>query len=171
MRIRPRHSRQNETGASTLDVPHALRSRGTSAIVLAAVAIIGAAGCGERKISDRDLVLIDSTEAMALAGSHQRLLGLAADKTGAWVDPRGEKAFREGHIPEAINLPFKYVTADRRKLEGYDVLIVYGDDYKDPIADAMSKRLMELGFKDVRTLRGGVRAWTDAGHELETAED
>ena len=33
--------------------------------------------------------------------------------------------------------------------------------------DGMSKRLLELGFKDVRTLRGGLRAWTDAGFEVE----
>jgi 3-mercaptopyruvate sulfurtransferase SseA len=124
--------------------------------------------CLERKISDRDLVLIDSAEALDLVEGRKKLLGLAGASTGAWVDPRGEGAYREGHIPGAINLPFQHVTDERRRVEGYDVLIVYGDDYRDPIADAMSKRLMELGFKDVRTLRGGLRAWTDAGFELET---
>ncbi|MHC4129087.1 MAG: rhodanese-like domain-containing protein [Planctomycetota bacterium] len=122
----------------------------------------------ERKISDRDLVLIDSTEAMDLVEGRKKLLGLAGASNGAWVDPRSEKAYREGHIPGAISLPFQHVTNERRRVEGYDVLIVYGDDYKDPIADAMSKRLMDLGFKDVRTLRGGLRAWTEAGLDLET---
>jgi rhodanese-related sulfurtransferase len=31
----------------------------------------------------------------------------------------------------------------------------------------MSKTLIELGFDDVRTLRGGLRAWEDAGFEVE----
>jgi 3-mercaptopyruvate sulfurtransferase SseA len=126
--------------------------------------------CMDRKISDRNLVLIDSTEAMDVVEGRKRLLGLAGASQGTWVDPRSERAYREGHIPGAISLPFKNVTTDRRQLEGYDVLVVYGDDYKDPIAEAMSKRLMELGFKDVRTLRGGLRAWTDAGNELETGD-
>jgi 3-mercaptopyruvate sulfurtransferase SseA len=34
----------------------------------------------------------------------------------------------------------------------------------------MSKRLMELKHKDVRTLRGGLRAWADAGLELDTGD-
>ena len=71
----------------------------------------------------------------------------------------------------AINLPFGRVTEDHeRVLAGYDLLIVYGDDYNDPIAEAMSKRLLNLGYKDVRTLRGGITAWTDAGYALETNE-
>jgi 3-mercaptopyruvate sulfurtransferase SseA len=139
-------------------------------VILMAAAAGSSGGCMERKISDRDLVLIDSTEAMELVGGRKKLLGLAGASTGAWVDPRGETAFREGHIPGAINLPFQYVTSEHRRLQGNDVLIVYGNDFRDPIAEAMSKRLMELGFKDVRTLRGGLRAWTEAGLELETDE-
>ncbi len=146
--------------------------RGPRALAVALlVAAIGSMNaCMERKITDRDLVLIDTTEAMELVEGRKKLLGLAGATSGAWVDPRGERAFREGHIPGAINLPFQYVTTRHQELKGYEILIVYGNDYKDPIAEAMSKRLMTLKFKDVRTLRGGLRAWTDAGHELETAD-
>ena len=138
------------------------------AIILLAASVGSMSACLERKISDRDLVLIDSTEAMELVEGRKKLLGLAGASTGAWVDPRSERAYREGHIPGAINLPFQYVTDQHQRLEGYDILIVYGNSYKDPIAEAMSKRLMELKFKDVRTLRGGLQAWTEAGLELET---
>lgn len=126
--------------------------------------------CMERKISDRDLVLIDTTEAMELVEGRKKLLGLAGESKGVWVDPRSERAYREGHIAGAISLPLQYVTARHKELKDYAILIVYGDDYKDPIADAMSKRLMELKFKDVRTLRGGLRAWTEAGLDLETGD-
>jgi 3-mercaptopyruvate sulfurtransferase SseA len=140
----------------------------TLAVILLAVMVGSMNACMERKTSDRDLVLIDNNEAMALVEGRKKLLGLAGATSGAWVDPRGERAYREGHIAGAINLPFQYIATRHQELKGYDVLIVYGNGYKDPIAEAMSKRLMELKFKDVRTLRGGLRAWTDEGFELET---
>ena len=58
----------------------------------------------------------------------------------------------------------------RATLEGFGTLIVYGDDFGSAIANAMSKRLVELGYKDVRTLRGGLRAWQDAGNEVELGD-
>ncbi len=125
-------------------------------------------GCTNRITSDRDLVLVDPAEAVKLVDGQKRLLDLGSNAAGAWVDPRGESQFRAGHIPGAISLPFQNVTADHDKLKGYDVLIVYGDDYHDPKAEGMSKRLLELGFKDVRTLRGGLQAWADLGHPVET---
>ena len=105
-------------------------------------------------------------DAIELVEGHKRLLGGTA--TGAWVDPRSDKAYGEGHIPGAIHVPFQSVATRHQVLRGYDVLVVYGNDYNDPKAEGMSKRLVELGHKDVRTLRGGLRAWTNAGHELET---
>jgi rhodanese-related sulfurtransferase len=182
MRRRRRHSHPDAPGASTLDGPRAVECRFCPEkltqhglclllVVLAAAAAGTISACMERKISDRDLVLIDSTEAIELVGKRKKLLGLAGTSTGVWVDPRGERAYREGHVPGAISLPFQNVSDERRRLEGYDVLVVYGDDYEDPIAKAMSKRLMRLGFADVRMLRGGLRAWTEAGLELETGDD
>ena len=96
------------------------------------------------------------------------LFGLLGSSTGAWVDPRRETVFRAGHIPGAINIPFQNLEPQRHRLEGYGVLVVYGGDYRDPLAEGMSKRLIELGFGNVRTLRGGLRAWTDAGHPVES---
>ena len=59
---------------------------------------------------------------------------------------------------------------DHRQLSDYSVVVVYGDSYNDPKAEALSKRLMQLGHEDVHTLRGGFQAWTDAGHETEPGE-
>ncbi len=126
-------------------------------------------GC-TKSISDRDLVLVDPNEALELMKGRKKLLGLAGTETGTWVDPRGARAYREGHIPGAIHLPFQELAVQQQRLRGYDVLIVYGTSVKDDLAAGMSKRLLELGFKDVRTLRGGLRAWTRAGYELETGD-
>lgn len=135
----------------------------------AALAIVaGISGC-EKKTSDRNLVLIDPTETQRLLEGHRRLLGLAGADTAVLVDPRNTSQYDEGHIPGAISIPFQRVTAEQYRLRGYDVIIVYGADYNDEKAIGMSKRLMELGFKDVRTLRGGMRAWESDGNELESA--
>ncbi len=138
-------------------------------LILLAASLAVPAGC-TRSISDRNLDLVDPGEALQLVEGRKKLLGLAGTETGAWVDPRGARAYREGHIHGAIHLPFQELATQQQRLRDYDVLIVYGTSVKDDLADGMSKRLLELGFKDVRTLRGGLRAWTRAGFELETGD-
>ncbi len=138
-------------------------------LILLAASLAVSGGCS-KSISDRNLELVDPADALKLMEGRKKLLGLAGTQTGAWVDPRGARAYREGHIPGAIHLPFQELAARQQRLREYDVLVVYGTSVKDDLADGMSKRLMELGFKDVRTLRGGLRAWTRAGFELETGD-
>lgn len=137
---------------------------------VAILACIAVAGCANKQISDRDLAIVTTDEAVTLVGHHDRLFGLGGSRRGAWVDPRNPDRFRSGHIPGAINVPISGVREDSSVLRNYDILVVYGDGYGDDVAAAMSKTLMELGFGDVRTLRGGLRAWTDAGNEVATLE-
>ena len=91
-------------------------------------------------------------------------------EAGAWVDARPEADYRAGHIPGAISMPYERVTLDHKLLNGYDVIVVYGNDYNDTRANGMSKRLIELGHGDVRTLTGGMRAWKAEGNSIETSE-
>ena len=60
--------------------------------------------------------------------------------------------------------PQKLIT----QLDDAGIIIVSGETYNDPVAIAMSKTLMELGFKDVKTLRGGIMGWEDAGEPVIT---
>ena len=138
----------------------------------AAVIAVSLAGVGcSSTTSDRDLVLVNPIDAQELIQGRAKLLGLAGTTAGAYVDPRSESDYHVGHIPGAISLPFQNLTNDKTKLDGYDVLIIYGDGYNDPKANAMSKRLLDMGFRDVRTLRGGLRAWTSAGYTLDTGRN
>lgn len=132
-------------------------------ILIFALALIG--GCST-KTSDRHLVFLDASEAMDAVRGQRRMLG--GSTTGVWVDPRTEREFREGHIAGAIHMPLERVREDHRQLRQYDVIVVYGNDFNSPRAAAVSKTLMELGHRDVRTLRGGLKAWKDAGHPEET---
>lgn len=138
--------------------------------VAVVLALTLAAGCMSRKTSGRDLVLVEPDQAAQLIEGHKRLFGLAGTARTAVVDPRSANDYRAGHLPGALSVPFQDVSAEYRRLEDFDFVLVYGSDYDDPRAEAMSKRLLELGIKDVRTLRGGVRAWLAGGYTLETGD-
>jgi rhodanese-related sulfurtransferase len=117
-------------------------------------------GCGAPKISDRNLVWVSPTQAQQLNHSEK--------KPTAFVDCRSTSDFLAGHIPGAISLPYSELDDQHaRVLVGYDNLIIYGRDYGDPKAEAMSKSLLELRYHHVKTLSGGLLAWADAGYPVE----
>ncbi len=89
--------------------------------------------------------------------------------TGVWLDPRTDDEYRKEHIPGAVHLPMQRVREDHSILRQYDVIVVYGNDFNSPRATAVSKTLMELGHRDVRTLRGGLKAWKEAGNPTESS--
>ena len=128
------------------------------------------AGCQIKNTSDRDLLFVDSIEAEAAVEGRSSILGLGAKTAGAWVDPRSDRQYAEGHIPGAIHLPLEHIETAEVKLKGLGVLVVYGDSYNSVIALAMSKELIARGFPDVFTLRGGLEAWTRAGNLVEEKE-
>ena len=99
-----------------------------------------------------------------------RLFGLAGKDKAVWVDPRTSDEFKAGHIPGAISLPGERVSLDHKKLDPYDAIIVYGNDYNDAKAIGFSKSLVEKGHSKVYTLLGGLRAWKEAGNELESSK-
>ncbi len=144
-----------------------MRQAGVIALLLVALAI-GTCGCSAPRTSDRDLVFVDAQQAADLLGGRQRLFGLAGTAQTAVVDVRSRDDFEAGHLPGALNISFQHVSRDYEQLRAYNVIVVYGAGPDDRRADAMSKRLIEKRFKDVRTLRGGVRAWLNAGFVLET---
>lgn len=126
-------------------------------------------GCSTTKTSDRDLTFIEAQEGLHFARGERR--GFLGGSNGAiWIDARPAEAYREGHLPGAIHLPLERARAEHETLRRDATLIVYGEDYNSPRAYALSKTLLELGHKDVRTLRGGFRAWQAAGYPVESGE-
>lgn len=86
-------------------------------------------------------------------------------KAALLVDPRASEDFVTGHIPGARNLLLSQVNPKRDRdpeLEKYDVLIVYGDNPGSAPARAMVKRLLALGYDDVKWFPGGFEEWRDA---------
>jgi 3-mercaptopyruvate sulfurtransferase SseA len=134
--------------------------------LVSAIWLWQAAGC-QGEPSDKQLSFVNAADASQLVQGKKGLLGIG-NASGVWVDARSESDYRAGHIPGAINLPYERVNNDHRILKDFGVLIVYGNDYNDSRALGMSKRLMALGYGDVRTLTGGMREWKAAGNPVET---
>jgi rhodanese-related sulfurtransferase len=138
-----------------------------SRLALVVVTLVAlAAGC-TRKTSDRDVVFLEPAQAVARSHEEPGLFG--GERRPVWVDPRTPEHYAECHIAGAISLPFPRMTAEAPvMLRGYDMFFVYGTSHDDTIAKAASKRLMELGFDDVYTLKGGLEKWKADGMEVVT---
>jgi rhodanese-related sulfurtransferase len=112
-----------------------------------------------QKTSDRDLQLLDVNAATIMATRH----------TTIWVDPRSEAEFALAHIPGAISMPFgrHFEATAKRTIHPNQTVIVYASSVQDVLGVAASKRLMELGLKNIYTLAGGLRQWARAGNRIE----
>lgn len=147
-------------------LPIPVPQRATS-MALAAISLAAAlAGC-ELQTTDRDIVYLDSYQ--AIAKLNEKPGAFQSAKTSAFIDPRSREEYAKEHIAGAISLPFADMTLEAPGLlEKYQVLVVYDSDYDDVIGRAATKRLIELRFKEVYTLEGGLKAWKRAGNEVQS---
>ncbi len=120
-------------------------------------------------ISDKNVSYILPHDAAILVQEGNKHL-LGPDSAAVIVDPRPTWEYRKSHIPESLNIPYGRLHIQLWRLNDVGTVIVSGETYNDAVAIAMSKSLMELGFKDVKTLRGGLVGWGDAGEPIEILE-
>jgi rhodanese-related sulfurtransferase len=84
-------------------------------------------------------------------------------KNAVMLDLRDAKDYDGGHVPNAMNIPLSELSgrsSELVKLTGRP-LIAYCD--RGTRSRGAGTALSKLGFAEVHTLRGGVRAWTEAG--------
>ena len=86
------------------------------------------------------------------------------------IDCRKLWEYNKAHIPDATSIPFGHLQYKLYELDHAGIIIVSGHTHNDAVAIAMSKALMELGFKDVKTLRGGLVEWEKKGGLVITGE-
>lgn len=89
------------------------------------------------------------------------------------IDARSKKAHESGHLPGAINVQLFELEREAglsKKWKQYDEIIVYGDDPGSASARAVTKRLLEIGYSDVRFFRGGTAEWKKGGFPIVTPE-
>ena len=85
------------------------------------------------------------------------------------LDLRESKEYAEGHVPNALNIPLSQLAgrgSELGKLTGRP-LIAYCD--RGNRSRSAGSALSKLGFAEVYTLKGGLRAWTEAGLPLAKA--
>jgi hypothetical protein len=127
---------------------------------------LGGVGC-TRSTSDRDLVYRKPFELIELANTPGGAFGAGALPKVLWLDPRSPKAFAAGHVPQATNIPFPEIERTHEvSCRGYEMYFVYDTDYDDVLAKASAKRLLELGYKNVYCMLGGLKAWRSDGNEV-----
>ncbi|WP_460139586.1 rhodanese-like domain-containing protein [Pseudomonas sp. S2_E01] len=85
------------------------------------------------------------------------------------VDTRGPLAYERGHVPGAINLPGRLLSAEQ--LAGYatsTLFVVYCAGPHCNGANKAAVKLAALGYS-VKEMIGGVMGWLDEGFELSVA--
>lgn len=121
------------------------------------LALVASAGCtGGPQTSDADVRIIEN----------ERLAEMREQEGTALVDVRRPEAYAEGHLPGAINIPFKELRQRYPQLDKAKRIVVYGSGWSDPLSTAGAKRLLSLGYDDVYEFKGGVELWTDGGKPL-----
>ncbi|WP_260954812.1 rhodanese-like domain-containing protein [Pseudomonas citri] len=87
------------------------------------------------------------------------------------VDVRGPQAYGRGHVPGAVNLPTRSLTAERLAAYPGDTLfVVYCAGPHCNGANKAAVRLATLGYP-VKEMIGGVMGWLDEGFHLTGAPE
>ena len=82
------------------------------------------------------------------------------------LDVRGEAAYQQGHLPEAVLFPHSRISAESLALYPLDTLfVVYCAGPHCNGADKAALKLAQLQ-RPVKKMIGGVTGWLDEGFEL-----
>jgi len=90
----------------------------------------------------------------------------AGDPGFVLLDVRAPKLFAAGHVPGAVSIPHRHLTAERLAAYAADTLfVVYCAGPHCNGANKAAVRLAELG-RPVKEMIGGITGWRDEGFEL-----
>lgn len=83
------------------------------------------------------------------------------------LDLREAKEYESGRLPNALQIPLSQLSSRGQELGKFTArpLIAYFD--RGHRSRSAAAALAKLGFKEIYALRGGLRAWADAGLPLE----
>ena len=81
------------------------------------------------------------------------------------LDVRGPQAYARAHVPGAMNLPHRQITAERMRAWPAGMFVVYCAGPHCNGADRGALRLAELK-RPVKLMLGGMTGWADEGFPL-----
>lgn len=117
---------------------------------------------------DTDIKFISITEAKTLFDRVQK----GDSATAVFLDPRPAVEFSEGHIPGARNITLATIKPASKvdpRLQRFANLVIYGNDPASATARGLTKRLIAVGYGDVRCFAGGLEEWKQRGYPIETS--
>ena len=84
------------------------------------------------------------------------------------VETLDQEEYDKGHIPGAINIPSaKIARLAKEQIDKDQTIIVYCANYACEASSIAAKKLLDTGYEKVLDFKGGKKAWTDAGLDLE----
>jgi rhodanese-related sulfurtransferase len=87
------------------------------------------------------------------------------------LDVRGRSAYVAAHVPGALSLPHREITADALMAWPHDMLfVVYCAGPHCNGADKAALKLASLG-RPVKLMLGGMTGWADEGFAFETIQE
>jgi len=90
------------------------------------------------------------------------------------LDARSKKEYREGHIPNSINLPFETFEDHPEKvgaLPDNKWLVCFCDGPPCDLGELLAFELMQMGFNRVVIYQEGLNAWKKSGGKMEGLAD
>lgn len=85
------------------------------------------------------------------------------------VDVRETKEYQEARIPNAVHVPQSQLAERAQELKRHTAKPVIAYCERGQRSRIAAATLAKLGFGEVYTLRGGLRAWSEAGLPVERA--
>jgi len=88
------------------------------------------------------------------------------DKTLCLVDVREESEWASGHLPNAIHLGKGVMERDIETMfpdTNVELVLYCGGGYRSALA---ADNLQKMGYRNVLSMDGGYRGWTEAGHPI-----
>ena len=84
------------------------------------------------------------------------------------VDVREESEYAAGHLPGAVHLGKGVIERDIEQAipdTSAEIVLYCGGGYRSALA---ADNLQKMGYSNVISMDGGIRAWREAGYSMET---
>ena len=98
---------------------------------------------------------------------HTKLIG---GETFVLIDVREESEYARDHLPGAIPLGKGIIERDIEKVVpdlDREIVLYCGGGYRSALA---ADNLQRMGYTNVWSMAGGIRAWRQAGYDLDRSE-
>jgi len=116
----------------------------------------------------------DAASVMPYGISFDEALQHFETESAVFVDARSPEAYRQGHIPGAVNLPDpqfdEFFGPFFEKTDPETVIISYCEGEHCPLSANLAEKLREAGYEKVRVLKDGWGQWKRRDLPVETGD-